>query len=126
VAGGIGPDLRAGRVVVLDRYYLSTAAYQGALGLDPEAIMAENESFAPRPDLAFLLDLPVDTALERISGRGETRSAFEKRAYLEDVRRLFLDLRRPYIHLIEAQRPQADLQPAVLAIVQRELPELFK
>jgi dTMP kinase len=125
VARGIGPDLAAGRVVILDRYYLSTAAYQGALGMDPEAILAENESFAPRPDLAFLLDLPVDTALERITGRGEQRSTFEKRAYLEKVRELFLGLRRPWIRLVDAVQPQPDLLRTVLAIVRQELPDLF-
>lgn len=127
VAAGIGPDLEAGRVVVLDRYYLSTAAYQGALGMDPEAIMAENESFAPRPDLALLLDLPVSTALERITlGRGGQRSAFEKEAYLEQVRELFIGIQRPWFRRIDADQPQTELQEAVLTIVRRELPDLFE
>lgn len=126
VASGIGPDLKDGRVVILDRYYLSTAAYQGALGMDPEAIMAENQTFAPRPDLAFLLDLPVSVALERISlGRGGQRSAFEKEAYLEKVRELFLGIRRPWFRRIDAEQPQKDLQQTVLAIVRQELPDLF-
>lgn len=126
VASGIGPDLEAGRVVILDRYYLSTAAYQGALGMDPESILAENESFAPQPDLALLLDLSVSTALDRITrGRGGQRSAFEKEAYLEQVRRLFLQLRRPWFHRIDADRPQPDVQDAVLSMVREELPDLF-
>lgn len=126
VASGIGPDLKEGRVVVLDRYYLSTAAYQGALGMDPEAIMAENESFAPRPDLALLLDLPVSTALERITlGRGGQRSAFEKEAYLEQVRELFLGIRRPWFRLIDADRLEPALQNEVIAIIRGEFPELF-
>lgn len=127
VASGIGPDLQAGRVVVLDRYYLSTAAYQGALGMDPEAIMAENESFAPRPDLALLLDLPVSTALERITlGRGGQRSAFEKETYLEQVRELFIGIRRTWFRRIDADQPQPVLQQAVLTMVQEELPDLFE
>jgi dTMP kinase len=126
VASAIGPDLEAGRVVVLDRYYLSTAAYQGALGMDLEEIMARNESFAPQPDLAFLFDLPVSTALQRITlGRGGQRSAFEKEAYLEQVRRLFLDIRRPWFRRIDADRPQPELQETVLSILREELPDLF-
>jgi dTMP kinase len=126
VASGIGPDLEAGRVVVLDRYYLSTAAYQGALGMDLEEIMARNESFAPQPDLAFLFDLPVSTALQRITlGRGGQRSAFEKEAYLEQVRRLFLDIRRPWFRRIDADRPQPELQETVLSVLREELPDLF-
>jgi dTMP kinase len=126
VAGGIGPDLEAGRVVVLDRYYLSTAAYQGALGMDPEAIMAENEAFAPPPDLALLLDLPVPTALDRIIlGREGKRSAFEKEAYLEKVRRIFLGINRPWFHRIDADCPPPRLQEAVITLLRDELPGLI-
>src|SRR5262245_60816806 len=51
----IQPALEAGKVVILDRYYFSMAAYQGARGMDPEAILAVNETFAPPPDLLVLL-----------------------------------------------------------------------
>jgi len=124
VAQGITPDLAAGTTVVLDRYYLSTAAYQGALGMDPAAIMAENETFAPQPDLAFILDLPVDEALARINVRGEQRTSFEKRAYLEDVRDVFLGLRRPWIRLVDATADADELLSTVIGIVGRELPGL--
>ena len=42
-------------------------AYQGALGLDPARILAQNEAFAPRPDLVFILALPVSQALARLA-----------------------------------------------------------
>jgi thymidylate kinase len=94
--------------------------------MDPQEIMAANESFAPQPDLAFLLDLPVSTALQRITlGRAGQKSAFEKEAYLNQVRQLFLELQRPWFHLIDAQRPQPELQQAVLSVVREEIPELF-
>ena len=53
----IRPALARGEIVVLDRYYFSTAAYQGARGLDVPAIIAANEEFAPIPDLVLLLDI---------------------------------------------------------------------
>src|SRR5262245_31030289 len=56
VAGELEPALTAGTCVVIDRYYLSTAAYQGARGLDPARILTDNEAFAPAPDVCFLLD----------------------------------------------------------------------
>ena len=49
----IGPSLALKRIVLCDRYFLSTAAYQGAAGFDPLAIIERN-NFAPMPDLALL------------------------------------------------------------------------
>ena len=50
----IMPALQDNKVVLMDRYYFSTAAYQGALGLDPEQIRLENETFAPIPDRVLI------------------------------------------------------------------------
>lgn len=86
------PALHAGNWVVLDRYYLSNMAYQGARGMDPAEIRRRNEEFAPVPDLVFWLDLPVDLAMGRIGRRGEGDTAFEKRESLEACRRIFAQL----------------------------------
>src|SRR4030042_6942583 len=40
------PALRRGATVICDRYIYSSAAYQGARGMDPEKILAENRQFA--------------------------------------------------------------------------------
>lgn len=88
----IQPALAAGKVVILDRYYFSTMAYQGARGFDPAAIRERNEAFAPRPDLLLILDLDVDQALTRIGVRGDTANEFEKRENLEYCRNVFLSL----------------------------------
>jgi len=90
VRDNIKPALAAGRHVVMDRYYLSSVVYQGALGLDPAMIRARNEEIAPRPDLTLILDLTVDVALQRIAvSRGQANS-FEGRDYLTKVRALYL------------------------------------
>ncbi|WAC19380.1 dTMP kinase [Luteolibacter sp. SL250] len=88
----IKPALSAGKVVILDRYYFSTMAYQGARGFDPASIRERNEAFAPRPDLLLILDLEVDQALTRIGVRGDTANEFEKRENLEYCRNVFLSL----------------------------------
>ncbi|MEX1048205.1 MAG: dTMP kinase [Akkermansiaceae bacterium] len=89
----IAPSLAAGKVVILDRYYFSTMAYQGLRGFDPAEIRRKNEAFAPRPDLLLILDLDVDTALQRIGVRGDTANEFEKRDSLIRCREIFLSLR---------------------------------
>jgi dTMP kinase len=74
----IKPALAAGKVVILDRYYFSTMAYQGARGFDPAEIRRMNEEFAPVPDLLLILDLDVDAAHGRIGHRGDSANEFEK------------------------------------------------
>jgi dTMP kinase len=98
----ITPALARGAVVLLDRYYFSNAAYQGAAGLDVEHVLAVNEAFAPRPDLLLLLDLPVAEGLARIAGRGDRANAFEQAETLQRVREVFLDLIVRHGRLIDA------------------------
>ncbi|MBI3003337.1 MAG: dTMP kinase [candidate division NC10 bacterium] len=106
VAAVIRPALERHEVVLLDRYYFSTMAYQGALGLDPEAIRRRDEAFAPRPHLTFVLDLPPGDGLDRIRGsRPAAPDTFEREEYLERVRALFANLRGPDILHLDATRP---------------------
>lgn len=99
----IRPSLENGRCVVLDRYYFSSAAYQGALGLDPETILKRNEEIAVIPDLVLLMDMPVKSGLERISTvRKAARDHFEGEVYLEKVRAIFLGIKRPFIRVVDA------------------------
>ena len=90
VRDNILPALAVGSVVVMDRYYFSSMAYQGALGLDPELIREKNEVFAPRPDLTLILDVVPDTGVTRIRARRDVPNSFERADYLLEVRRVFL------------------------------------
>lgn len=100
VALNLKPALRAGRVVILDRYYFSTVAYQGAKGLDPGRIRRLNERFAPLPALVFILDLPPKDGLGRIAGRRTRDVLFERASYLRRVRAIFRRFRGPrFVHL---------------------------
>lgn len=96
VEHNILPALRAGKTVVLDRYFYSNAAYQGARGLDMNGIIELNLSFAPRPDTTFVIDVDVDRALERIrSSRPGLAMLFEKKDFLLKVRRNYRKLAGP-------------------------------
>ena len=100
----INPALKAGKVVILDRYFFSTIAYQGALGLDPVKIRAENEAFCPLPDAAFLIDIPTKIGIDRIKNqRNETPNLFEKEQYLEKVARIFASLDDEFIVRIDGK-----------------------
>jgi dTMP kinase len=105
VETNITPALEAGKVVLLDRYYFSSVAYQGARGLDVEDIRACNEAIAPKPDLVLLFDLDPEIALGRIrQQRGEAPNLFEGLEYQRQVREIFLSLTDPFIVRVDASR----------------------
>src|SRR5260221_5357653 len=104
VATRIRPALARGDIVILDRYYFSTAAYQGARGADPAGIIARNETFAPVPDLVLLLDIDPLAGAGRVVRRGDQLDDFEAVTYLAKVRDFFLALPQPFIHRINAAR----------------------
>lgn len=92
----IAPALARGAVVILDRYYFSTATYQGARGIDAGAILAANEQFAPRPNLLVIIDLDPADALKRIGVRDGRGNEFETLEGLRAVRHGFDALGEPY------------------------------
>lgn len=117
VETNVRPLLERRGVVLLDRYYHSSIAYQGARGLDPAAIRAANEAFAPRPDLVILLRLSVEDCLARIrAGRGDALDLFEQREALERVCALFEAMPDPVIRRLDASRPLPHVQRDVNAL----------
>ncbi|HET6409726.1 MAG TPA: dTMP kinase [Chthoniobacteraceae bacterium] len=123
VTNVIAPALARGEIVILDRYYLSTAAYQGARGINPEQILAANEAFAPPPDLVLLLDLDPSSGHDRIGSRGGAPDGFEGAAYLADVRRIFLGFDRPYIRRINASRTANEVGEECEQILKQRIEE---
>ena len=117
----IRPALDRKQIVLLDRYYFSTMAYQGALGYNPRDIQARNEAFAPLPDLLLLLDLPPEVGWQRLKQRG-TPSQFERLDYLERVAEIFNAMDFPYLKRIPADREPE----AVQSQVRRETQQLLQ
>ena len=99
----IQPALDDGTVILMDRYYYSSMAYQVAGGIDVEEIR-EKHSFAPKPDIVLIFDLPVSIALERVKGHSDA-DEFEKEEHLEKVRVAYLDLENdPLVRIVDATR----------------------
>lgn len=101
VENNILPNLAQNRVIILDRYFFSTACYQGARGLNMEDILKINREFAPEPDYVFIIDIDVKTALSRINkNREKTVKLFEKEGFLKKVRKNYLKLKGNNIYII--------------------------
>jgi dTMP kinase len=116
------PALADGKVVILDRYYFSTMAYQGARGFDPLEIRKRNEEFAPLPDLLLILDLDVDIARSRIGVRGDTANEFEKRENLMRCREIFLSLRNEdFVKVVDTDGTENEVAEKIRDTVARSL-----
>jgi dTMP kinase len=119
VSRNLLPSLDRKKGVVLDRYYYSTIAYQGAKGLSRERIRRLNEKFAPRPDLVFILDVDPARGLGRIKDRPKKEPLFERENYLARVRRIFRSFRgRKFIHL-DGTRDKKEIAELILGRVMR-------
>jgi dTMP kinase len=119
VAQVIQPALARGEVVIVDRYFFSTAAYQGARGLDPEVILARNEAFAPAPDLLVLLEIPVAVGLARIRQRGDgAGNLFEREDALAACDAIFRRLERSYVVRIDGTATAEAVHARAVALVE--------
>lgn len=78
------PALKKGKILILDRYYLSTLAYQGEEENLLE-LLKKNETFSPFPDLVLYFELSPEIALKRIVQRGDKESLFEREDYLKKI-----------------------------------------
>jgi len=118
------PALQRGAVVILDRYFPSMVAYQGAAGLPVDELLRLND-FAPRPHLLLLLDLPPETGLARIRARGDVPNHFETAQNLERCRAIFRQLDIAGKQVIDASHDEAQVlreaHAAIAAALARRL-----
>lgn len=121
----INPSLKAGKIVLCDRYFLSTAAYQGAAGCSPETIIARHH-FAPEPDLAIILEVPPLVCIGRITEkRGDQLNDFEKLESLKKVDSIFKEMDLPYIQRIDGSAAEEEVHRQVRGLIVRLLPHLI-
>ncbi len=126
---GLERDLARYDIVLTDRSYFSTLAYQGSL-LPAEELrrLTELEHRATRgPDLVILLDLPVDLALPRVGSRaarlGLARGPLERTRTLARVARSYRELSRRHRWIVlDARRPRPELLRQALVRLGLEAP----
>ncbi|MBA7483902.1 dTMP kinase [archaeon] len=111
----IKPALRRDQIVISARYYYSSMAYQGAVGVDLNWIKEMNR-FALKPDLAVLLDILPEYSLHRLKRR---RSIYEDSDYLRKVRDIYIKLvNEGELVKVDADRPKRVVQGELLSMIQ--------
>lgn len=124
----VKPALLAGKVVLCDRFYDSSTAYQGGgrgLALETVAMLNDFASDGIVPDLTILLDLPPERGFERTENRAETLGEYdrfeeEKLDFHRRVRAAFLALaeREPQrVKVVPADRGKEEIGRDVLRLV---------
>ncbi len=116
----VRPALAQGRIVVCDRFTDATYAYQGGgRGLPAERIAVVEQWVQGdlRPDLTLLLDLPVETGLQRANRRSvPDRFERENIEFFERVRKAYLERARTEakrIRVIDASKTPADVEQQI-------------
>ncbi|MCH7916104.1 MAG: dTMP kinase [Deltaproteobacteria bacterium] len=103
-------------LIVQDRYYLSASAYQARSEDEMHAVLSEQQGFAPRPDVVFLLDVPGEIAMERLIKAGKKGSIFEMPDLLDKVRGRYLTLAKDKsepIQVIDASLPAEEVSQKI-------------
>jgi len=115
------PHLARGSIVVCDRYYYSSVAYQTAQGAPMEWVLEVNKIMV-EPDIAVYLDVDPVTALARKRGSTSRFPEYENETFLESVRRVYLELvNRGMLVMIDARRELEEVFNEVLSIVLSKL-----
>ena len=123
----IFPALDKGKMVISDRFYLSSFVYQGfARGLDLGLITKFNDLFLKdfKPTITFLFDLDVKTAQERVSLRKNSDERFEQfdKGFHQKIRDgfLFFAKKDKKIKIIDASKSPEFIHQKILQELKRE------
>ena len=117
--GAIEASLKAGAVIVCDRYLASSIAYGEAQGLDA-AWLTEIQRFLPQPDLTIMLDIAPETAVQR---KAAGRDRYERDLSL--LSRVRESYRRQSEQAnwvrVNGERPKGEVSADVLSAVEKLL-----
>lgn len=126
----IRPALEAGRLVISDRFEMSTRAYQGAgRGVDSHFLERANRAATGglTPDLTLVLVLPADAGLERVrsSGRTQDRLDRESDTFHHRVAAYYQSVHGPGIRHLDATLPPDTLLQEAIVELRQLVPELI-
>jgi dTMP kinase len=123
VAEVVGPALSGGAWVVSDRFADASTAYQGMardLGMDMVIELNSVATGGLRPDLTIVLDLPVETGLDRL-GKSLDRIEGETADFHRAVRRGYLALAEcepERVRVIDASAPVEEIAGRIREMIE--------
>jgi dTMP kinase len=127
----VEPALASGRVVLSDRFALSTEAYQMAgRGLDPSLVRIGNQAATHglRPDLTLIIDLAPELGLARqvAAGKRQDRLDRESAEFHRRVVEYYLAVQGSGVRHLDGRLPPDQLLQAAWSEVRAAAPETFR
>lgn len=92
VRHNIAPALANGKLVVMDRYFISNCVYEHTARNPWQRTMKTNRKLFPEPEIIFILNPGLEVCEERLNIRGETKSQYETREELVRTNELYLEI----------------------------------
>lgn len=118
----IKPHLDNGEIVISDRYFYSCLANLRARGFYKDKWIYEISSFMIKPDIAFFIDVPVETAIKRVRSREDEKNRYIDIALQYKLREEYLEIcKKCGGVLISTETPLEESFDAVLKKVKQEL-----
>jgi dTMP kinase len=118
LANVIEPALDAGKIVISDRYFESSIAYQTVAGVELNWVMELNK-FIKNPDLTLILDIEPEIGLAR---KSKLESKFEEPSFLHKVREIYLERARLQQYpIVKTNRSIAEVQKYIQELIQASL-----
>lgn len=116
----IEPALSANKIVISDRYILSSLAF-GSVDNDLEFLKQINSTFR-KPDLTFIIDTPPGVCLERIIKARDNLELFEVEQKLEKVRENYLALKNYFKNtfVIDGDREKEKVSKDIQEVVEKK------
>ena len=109
------PALKEGKIVICDRYILSTYAYS----IDIDIVKKMNSSFR-KPDITFFIDTPPEICMKRIENSRQETELFEQIDKLKKIREQYLEHINdfPNVHIIDGQKDINKINEEIKKILQ--------
>jgi dTMP kinase len=124
------PRLATGEVVISDRYYDSTIAYQGyghQQDLEQVRALVKYATGGLTPDLTILLDVDIETGLKRKTQNGSEWNRLDAYTleFHQRVRRGYLEMVKAEPHrwaVVDAGMEWVEVQEALRKVIVKHLP----
>ena len=128
----IMPALDSGKIVVTDRFFDSTTAYQGyGRGLDLKSVLFCNDLATGqlKPDITIFLDVSIDTSIRRSGNRKHDRIELAGREFFDRVRNGFLNIAKNEpnrVHIIDAENEIRLTHNNIISLLNKHFPDILR